>query len=444
MKKITYSNQFSRLALIAMCFSFSSISSSYATSSTSDVLADRVSSEKSAYSEKVMVDFETVKVDWKAGVGGYAWAGATFSVETNPSVDAKNNSAYSLKWIRDATTGNSGGGYVLQFGTAQNATGWDRISFQIYSSSPLTNITMTFKANSVIQGSKLVVCNVLANQWTTISMNMSDINMVGKSFTDMMVQAGSNSTVQVITTYTDNFKFEKGQPDVVTPPVVTSNAIGDDAFPIANVIDGVNTTDWRGATKPSASNPVWLQVKYSAAQTFKQYTLTSNGDSPANDPMIWVLEGSNDATTWTTLDTRSNYTWESYTGQSAPYSARKTAATFSFSNSNAYLYYRLTTTAINGGTTGIRLAEIAFSSLTTGITSSISEKVRIFSQPGEVVVDLSDMKDASTVTVFDIKGNVVKTMKSPGNETLNICLEHKGIYLIRVQNSTILTQKVIL
>lgn len=437
MKKITYSNQFAKLALFAMCFSISTISS----------LSFATSAKTSVYSEKVLIDFETIRLNWANGVGGYCFAGNVFSNPANPSIDAKNGSAFCLKWTRDASTGNPGGGYVIQFGTAQACTGWDRITFQIYSTSPFTSINMTFRSGgspNTNLGAKNVTCNVLANQWTTISMTMTEINMVGKTFGEIMVQPGSASAVQIFDTYSDNFKFEAGTPDPVVLPVATSNAIGDDAFPIANVIDAVSTTDWRGATMPSATNPVWLQIKYPTAQTFKQYTITSNGDSPANDPMTWVLGGSNDGATWTTLDTRTNITWETYTGQSGPYSARKTAKIFGFNNTVGYTYYRITTTAINGGTTGIRLAELAFSSLATGISSTISEKAKIYSQLGEVIVDLSDIKDASTVTVFDIRGSVIKTINSHGNEKLNISLENKGIYLIRVQNTTILTQKVIL
>ena len=438
MKNITYLNQFARLALLVICFSISTISSkSFAADPKSDVLGNKVSSVTSAYSEKVILDFETVKPDWKAGVGGYCFAGDVFSVPANPSIDAKNGSAFSLKWTRDASKGNPGGGYVMQFGTAQACTGWDRITFQIYSTSPFTSINMTFRSGgtpNTNMGAKNITCNVLANQWTTISMNMADINMVGKTFGEIMVQPGSGSAVQIFDTYSDNFKFEAGTPVVVTPPVATSNAIGDDAFPLTNVIDAVSTTDWRGATKPSATNPVWLQIKYSAAQTFKQYTLTSNNVSSDSDPMTWVLEGSNDGATWTSLDTRSNITW----------TARKTAKTFGFTNTNAYTYYRITTTAINGGTTEIRLAELGFSSVATGIANAFSENIKIYAQTGKVIVDLSDIKAASTVTVFDLRGSVVKKINSHGSEKLNISLENKGIYMIRVQNTTTLTQKIIL
>ena len=424
MKKITYSNQFAKLALLAICFSISTISFfSFATNAKTSV-----------YSEKVLVDLETVRPDWSAGVGGFCFAGDVMSTTANPSIDAKNSSAHSLKWTRDASKGNPGGGYDIQYGAAQSSTGWERFSFQIYSLSPITAITLTFKSGSTTLGSKALTCNVLANQWTKITVNLSDIGMVSKNFTDFMVQPGSNSAVQIFDTYSDNFKFEAGTPDVIVPPGVTSNAIGDDAFPLTNVIDAVSTTDWRGATKPSATNPVWLQIKYSAAQTFKQYTLTSNNVSSDSDPMTWVLEGSNDGATWTSLDTRSNITW----------TARKTAKTFGFTNTNAYTYYRITTTAINGGTTEIRLAELGFSSVATGIANAFSENIKIYAQTGKVIVDLSDIKAASTVTVFDLRGSVVKTINSHGSEKLNISLENKGIYMIRVQNTTTLTQKIIL
>ena len=60
---------------------------------------------------------------------------------------------------------------------------------------------------------------------------------------------------------------------------------------------------------------------------------------PARAPKSWTLQGSNDGSSWTTIDTQTNFTaWGGgnvFTG-------------FSFSNTTAYSYYRWHVTA-NGG-----------------------------------------------------------------------------------------------
>jgi hypothetical protein len=70
------------------------------------------------------------------------------------------------------------------------------------------------------------------------------------------------------------------------------------------------------------------------------YTITSGNDAPDRDPLSWRLEGSNsqNLTTWTTVDTRTNETFANR-GQTNYYS---------FPNTNGYIIYRLVVTANNG------------------------------------------------------------------------------------------------
>ena len=48
----------------------------------------------------------------------------------------------------------------------------------------------------------------------------------------------------------------------------------------------------------------WLQVRLAHPAAVVRYALTSANDAPERDPRDWNLQGSNDGTNWTTLDTR--------------------------------------------------------------------------------------------------------------------------------------------
>ncbi|MNI72562.1 hypothetical protein D3C73_1285130 [compost metagenome] len=77
------------------------------------------------------------------------------------------------------------------------------------------------------------------------------------------------------------------------------------------------------------------------------YSITSANDVPARDPKNWTLQGSNNGTNWTTLDTRTN----------EAFASRFLQKTYTFSNTTAYAYYRLNVSA-NNGDTNLQLADI--------------------------------------------------------------------------------------
>lgn len=68
------------------------------------------------------------------------------------------------------------------------------------------------------------------------------------------------------------------------------------------------------------------------------YTIMPQSKGTGRAPKNWTFQGSNDNSSWTTLDTRSNVTgWTSYRVDH-----------FTFSNSTSYRYYRWDVTANNG------------------------------------------------------------------------------------------------
>jgi len=111
---------------------------------------------------------------------------------------------------------------------------------------------------------------------------------------------------------------------------------------IANVMDGKTSTKYL-----TFHTSAWLQWKGSSATAMNSYAITSANDFASRDPKNFTLQGSANGTTWTTLNSQSNQS----------FSARFQKKAYTFSNSTAYLYYRLNITANNGDAYSTQLAE---------------------------------------------------------------------------------------
>lgn len=85
----------------------------------------------------------------------------------------------------------------------------------------------------------------------------------------------------------------------------------------------------------------WFQLEFDTPQITGAYTITSANDAPERDPKNWTLEGSNNGVDWTVLDTRTNQSFGS----------RFLTVKYSFSNQQAYKFYRYYVTAVGSGNT---------------------------------------------------------------------------------------------
>jgi hypothetical protein len=121
----------------------------------------------------------------------------------------------------------------------------------------------------------------------------------------------------------------------------TSSPAGED---MTKAFDDSSSTKWL-----IGNTTGWIQYDFAGttAWAINQYTITSGNDVPARDPKNWTLQGSNDGTNWTTVDTQSNQTFAN----------RLQMNTYSFTNTTAYQIYRLNITANNGDTL-LQIAEI--------------------------------------------------------------------------------------
>lgn len=147
----------------------------------------------------------------------------------------------------------------------------------------------------------------------------------------------------------------------------------------------------------------WIQYRMQAPSIIVSYDITSADDAPNRDPRDWTFEGSHDGLTWHVLDTRTN---ESFT-------SRHQTRSFTFSNSNAYLYYRLNVSQNLGGGDELQLAELRVGgSLAAG------------TMPGTPVLDAPSVdSDAVTLTwapAANATGYYVQRVNDDGSGTTEL------------------------
>lgn len=98
----------------------------------------------------------------------------------------------------------------------------------------------------------------------------------------------------------------------------------------------------------------WVQFQANTGYVVKGYSITSANDYPERDPLNWTLQGSNNGSSWTTIDTRSNQDFPD----------RFQTRTFTFTNTTGYQYYRLNMSNNSGPL--LQLGEIEIFGTPTG------------------------------------------------------------------------------
>ena len=83
---------------------------------------------------------------------------------------------------------------------------------------------------------------------------------------------------------------------------MTASDPGSSGTPMAQAFDGLATTKWLVGASPTP----WVAYQFAGAtrNVVTSYSLTSGDDWTDRDPTAWLLEGSNDGSSWTRLDTR--------------------------------------------------------------------------------------------------------------------------------------------
>jgi hypothetical protein len=102
----------------------------------------------------------------------------------------------------------------------------------------------------------------------------------------------------------------------------------------------------------------WMQYQAPSSYVVTSYKITSANDAPERDPLNWTLQGSNNGSTWTTIDARSNEDFPN----------RFHTRIFNFTNSAGYTYYRFNMS--NNSGTLLQLGEIELFGASSGTNST--------------------------------------------------------------------------
>ncbi|MEP6874726.1 MAG: discoidin domain-containing protein, partial [Burkholderiales bacterium] len=174
-------------------------------------------------------------------------------------------------------------------------------------------------------------------------------DVTGSSYTDKSVTNGT--TYYYTVTATNSAGTSGSSPaDSATP-----------ALPVENVATGGTANDSAGSATNAkrafdqnawshwlyAGTTGWLQYDLGHAEPVLRYSVISTFDAKliGRDPKDWQFQGSNDGSTWTTLDTQSNQ-------------KRSEFKIYSVASPGSYRYYRLNITANNGDSTFTALSEL--------------------------------------------------------------------------------------
>jgi hypothetical protein len=176
--------------------------------------------------------------------------------------------------------------------------------------------------------------------------------VTGSSYTDKSVTNGA--TYYYTVTATNAAGTSGSSPsDSATPArsmvnVATGGTANDSASNATNAkraFDQNSGSQWLygGATG-------WLQYELGHTERVERYAVNSSSDGKLvpRDPKDWQFQGSNDGSTWTTLDTQSNQA----------FAERLELKTYTIANPASYRYYRLNITANNGDSSFTALSEL--------------------------------------------------------------------------------------
>ena len=139
---------------------------------------------------------------------------------------------------------------------------------------------------------------------------------------------------------------------------VTASAQNGPGEVATNLLDNNSNTKWL-----AFANSGWIVYQFAKPVVAANYAMTSANDSPERDPKNWVVEGSNDGATWTTIDTQANQT----------FAARQKEYDYKTTNVVAFSSYRLSISATAGNSGLVQLADWDLrAATTTGVTPMLA------------------------------------------------------------------------
>ncbi len=141
----------------------------------------------------------------------------------------------------------------------------------------------------------------------------------------------------------------------------------------------------------------WLQIQMPVSVILKSYTIVNAWDNNSN-PAAWNIAGSNDGTTWFSLDSRTSQT---------PSSAYQTRTYNVTGITTGYTYFRITVSAINSSYNFVRINELiingdnAFSPNSNFVTMGLqgADNLLNINAAGNVGIGTTSLDSNSKVTI---------------------------------------------
>ena len=195
------------------------------------------------------------------------------------------------------------------------------------------------KSAYTVSGTTAIVKNGgSSSEPLTVAINPKNLTLGVKYMLPIKLVSVSSGTIDdnLSVTYFRIDEINVRSRDVTKGGTLTGNYTNSPgAEQLPNLIDSNFTSKYLAF---NYNTDLYVQLAYASSRKIDAYTITSGNDAPERDPKNFNLQGSNDGTTWTTIDSRSN---ESFLG-------RNLTRTFNLATEAEYSYYRLNITSING------------------------------------------------------------------------------------------------
>ncbi|GHU68576.1 hypothetical protein FACS189413_05790 [Bacteroidia bacterium] len=176
--------------------------------------------------------------------------------------------------------------------------------------------------------------------------------------------------------------------------------------------------------------PVWIQYENPTPVSINKYTLTSANDAFERNPKAWVLQGSDNGTAWTDLDSQQNQDFAGYFH----------TMEYSIAPTYEYRYFRLYVTEYYGKISTFQLAEFQLfetqESMGTTIRKNEPNSFRIV--PTVVAIGESlniTAPENGTLNIYSVQGTLISSMEVTKNTSSIRVNLTKGIYIARLMNA---------
>ena len=195
------------------------------------------------------------------------------------------------------------------------------------------------------------------NQWHEVSLAAEEDNLDSEIPSMLVCGAGDPAALRAasVTVTPVNNDFFVPLTTADSGAVATNSATH--AQYGANGAFDDNRSDTNGRWLSTKADHMFVVWKFNEATAVNMLRVWNGSDtaggyaSASRAPKAWTFSGSNDGENWTALDTRTNETGWSASGESRMYS---------FGNDTAYLYYKFDCTALNGASDYLQIWELEF------------------------------------------------------------------------------------